>query len=85
MLADASMESIVATMFSPFNFDDIVGFHNVFPTIDVWGDYLPWLRESREDNPSDHLIKFHECMDQLDIHLEDVRMNMFMYSLESNA
>jgi hypothetical protein len=85
MSADACMEAIVATRFAPFNFVDIVGFPNVVPTIDIWGDYLPRFRESREDNPSDHLIKFHECMDQLDLHHEDVRMKMFMYSLEGDA
>ena len=57
-----SMEAIVARRFAPFNFSDIPGFPNPVPTMDVWGDCLPWFRESKEDNPSDHLIRFHQCM-----------------------
>jgi hypothetical protein len=53
--------------------------------MDIWGDFLPRFKESKEDNPSDHLVKFHEYIDQLDLHHEDVRMKMFMYSLEGDA
>ena len=53
------MEAILARKFAPFNFSDIPGFPNPVPTMDVWGDCLPRFRESKEDNPSDHLIKFH--------------------------
>ena len=52
--------------------------------MDVWGDLLPWFKESKEDNPSDHLIRFHQCMAQLNIHHEDVLINMFVYSLEGD-
>ena len=79
------MKAIVAARFSPFNFVDIVGFPNIVPTIDIWGYFPPWFREIKEDNPSDHLVKFHEYIDQLDLHHEDVRMKMFMYSLEGDA
>ena len=53
--------------------------------MDFWGDCLPWFRESKEDNPLDHLIRFHQCMVQLNIQHEDVLMKMFMYSLEQDA
>jgi len=80
-----SMEAIVARRFAPLNFSDIPGFPNSVPTMDVWGDCLPRFRENKEDNPSDHLIKFHQCMVQLNIQHEDVLMKMFMYSLEKDA
>ena len=79
------MVAILAARFAPFNFTDIAGFPNTVPAINVWGDCLPRFRESKEDNPSDHLVKFHECMDRLDLYHEDVRMKMFMYSLEGDA
>ena len=79
------MEAILARRFVPFNFYDIPGFPNPVPTMDVWADCLPWFRESKEDNPSDHLIKFHQCMVQLNIQDEDVLMKMFMYSLEKDS
>jgi len=68
------MEAIVARRFASFNFSDILGFPNPVPIMDVWGDCLPWFRESKEDNPLDHLIKFHQCMVQLNIQHEDVHV-----------
>ena len=79
------MEAIVARRFGPLNFSDIPGFPNPVPIMDVWGDCLPRFRESKEDNPSDHLIEFHQCMVRLNIQHEDVLMKMFMYSLEQDA
>ena len=73
------MEAILARRFAPSNFSDIPGFANSVPTMDVWGDCLPRFRESKEDNPADHLITFHQCMVQLNIQHEDVLMNIFMY------
>ena len=68
------MESILARRFAPFNFFDVLGFPNPVPTMDVWGDYLPRFRERKEDNPSDHLIRFHQYMVQLNIQHEDVHV-----------
>jgi hypothetical protein len=50
-----------------------------------WGYFLPIFRERKEDNPLEHLIKFHECMDLLDLQHEDVHMKMFMHSLDGDA
>lgn len=82
---DACVASILVARYAPFSFVDIVGFPNTVPTINVWGDFFPQFRESKEDNPLDHLVKFYECMDWLDLYHEDVPMNMFMYSLEGDA
>jgi len=85
MASNDRMKSIMFTRFSPLNFIDIDGFPNVVPNMDIWGDCLPCFKEIKEDNPSDHLVKFHECIDQLNLHREDVRMNIFMYTLEGDA
>ena len=49
------------------------------------GDILPKFREDEEDNTEQHLVKFHEYMNQLDLHHEDGCMKMFMYSFEGDA
>jgi hypothetical protein len=85
MASNDRMKAIVAARFAPLNFVDIDSFPNVVPAMDIWGDYLPRFRERKEDNPSDHLIRFHQCMAQLNIHQEDVLMKMFVYSLEGDA
>ena len=79
------MEAILARRFAPFNFFDVPGFPNPVPIMDVWGDCLPWFRKIKEDNPSDHLIRFHQYMVHLNIQHEYVLMNMFMYSLDQDA
>ena len=61
------MEAIMAQRFAPFNFSNVPGFPNPVPTMDVWGDSLIRFRESNEDNPLDHLIRFHQYMVQLNI------------------
>ena len=68
------MEAILAQRFAPFNFSDIPSFPNPVPTMDVWGDFLSRFRESKEENPSNHLIRFHHCMVQLNIQHEDVHV-----------
>ena len=79
------MVAIVAARFSTLKFSAIAEFPNDVPTMDEWGDFLPHFREKEEDNSTHHVIKFHQCMDQLSIHHEDVLMKMFMYSLDGCA
>ena len=78
-------ETMLAQRFAPFNFSNVPGFPNTVPFIDECEDFLPWFREKEEDNPAHHVIKFHQYMDQLSIHHEDVLMKMFMYSLDGCA
>jgi hypothetical protein len=85
MSSDDHIKDILAARFSPFNFVDIPYFPDVVPTIDEWGDCLPRFKENKDNHHAQYLIKFHECMDQLHIHHEDVLMKMFMYSLEGDA
>jgi hypothetical protein len=77
--------ALLARRFAPLDFLTIPGFPHPIPSIDIWGDHLPIFAEKKEDNPLDHLIRFHQCMVQLNIHDEDVLMKMFMYSLEGDA
>ena len=85
MASDDRMEAIVAARFSPYKFAYTPGFPNTVLFIDVCGDDLLWFREKDEDNPAHYVIKFHQYMDQLSIHHEDILMKMFMYSLEGYA
>ena len=80
-----TMEAILARRFAPFNFAAVPGFPHPVLTMPEWEDFLLIFRERKEDNPADHLIKFHECMNLLDLQHEDVRMKMFMYSLDGDA
>ena len=85
MPSQDQMKAIVARRFAPLDFSTIPSFPHPVPTMIEWVDFLPIFRERREDNPIDHLIKFHECMNLLDLQHEDVRMKMFMYSLDGDA
>jgi hypothetical protein len=78
-------EAILARTFAPLNFLVVPSFENLMPLPLLWMDYLPVFKEEKEDNPSQHLVTFHQCMDQLGILHEDVLMKMFMYSLKGDA
>ena len=75
----------MAARFSLFNFLVTPDFPNNVPTMDEWGDFLPIFRGDDHDHLAQHLIEFHQYMNQLGIHHEDVLLKMFMYSLEENA
>jgi hypothetical protein len=77
--------ALLARRFAPLDFSSVPGFPHPVPNISEWGDFLPIFKESKEDNPAEHLLKFHECMDLLDLPHEDVRMKMFMFSLYGDA
>ena len=77
--------SLLAQRFAPLDFSSISGFPHPVPHMSEWGDFLPVFKEEKEDNPAEHLKKFHECMDLLDLQHEDVHMKMFMHSLEGDA
>jgi hypothetical protein len=40
----------------------LLGFPNVVPTTDEWGDCLPRFIGDDHDNPTQHLINFHQYM-----------------------
>jgi hypothetical protein len=63
--------ALLARRFAPLNFSSVPGFPHPVPNMSEWGDFLPIFKESKEDNPAEHLIKFHECMDLLDLQHEE--------------
>jgi len=54
-------------MFAPLDFTNFSDFPNVVLDIKEWGDILPNFRVDKDDNPAQHLLEFHQCMDQLGI------------------
>ena len=77
--------ALLARRFAPLDFSSIPGFAHPVPDMSQWGYFLPIFKEEEQDNPAEHLLRFHECMDILDQQHEDVRMNIFMYSLYGDA
>ena len=78
-------ETMLAQRFAPFNFSNVPGFPNTVPTMDEWGYFLPRFLEGEDENPAYQVLKFHQYMDHLNIHHEDVLTKMFMYSLDGSA
>jgi hypothetical protein len=52
--------ALLAWRFAPLDFSTVPGFPHPIPSIDIWGDHLPRFVEKKGDNPSDHLIRFHQ-------------------------
>jgi hypothetical protein len=80
-----AMKAILARRFAPLNFSAIEDYPHPVPLIDEWKDLLPRFYEGKDDNPIEHVHEFHNLMQQLDIHHEDILMKMFMYSLDGDA
>jgi hypothetical protein len=72
------MENILAWRFQPLNFSVVPIFPNLVHPPFEWMDYLPVFKEEKEYNIAQHLVTFHQCMDQLGILHEDVLIKMFM-------
>ena len=77
--------TLLARRFAPLDFSSVPGFPHLVPDMSEWGDFLHVFKEEEEDNPAEHLLKFHECINILDQRHEDVFINMFMYSLYGDA
>ena len=69
--------------FDPFDFTGIIGYPHDMLAYYVWDEYLP--KFSRYEDPAQHLQEFHECMEQQGIINEDVKMKLFMFSLDQEA
>jgi hypothetical protein len=80
-----SFAARIAARFAPPDFANVYGFPNTVLDIKVWEDVLPKFGEYADDNPAQHLFEFHNLMDELNIHHEDVLMKLFMFSLEIYA
>jgi len=79
------MEAILAQRFAPFNFLVIPSFPNHVPSILESADFLPLFHRDEGDNPAQHLIDFHQCIDRLNVYHEDALMKVFLYSLHGDA
>ena len=66
--------TLLAWRFAPLDFSSVPGFPHLVPDMSEWGDFLPVFKEEKEYNPTEHLLKFHECMDLLDQWHEDVHV-----------
>jgi hypothetical protein len=66
-------------------FQVILGFPNPAPSFSECANFLPIFSGKEEDNLAQHLVKFHQCIDQLDVYHEDSLMKMFIYSLDGDA
>ena len=66
--------TLLAWRFAPFDFSFVPGFPHLVPDISVWGYFLLVFKEKEEDNPAEHLLKFHKCMDILGQQHEDVHV-----------
>ena len=58
--------ALLAQRFAPLDFSSIPFFPHPVPNMPEWGDFLLVFKEEEEENPTEHLLKFHECMDILD-------------------
>ena len=58
--------TLLAWRFAPLDFSFIPSFPHLVPDMSEWRYFLPVFKEEKEDNPVEHLLKFHECMDILD-------------------
>ena len=66
--------ALLARRFALLDFSFVSGFPHPVPDMSEWGDFLPIFKEEQEDNPAEHLLKFHECMDLLYQQHEDVHV-----------
>ena len=57
--------ALLAWRFAPLDFSLVPGFPHPVPDMFERGDFLLVFKEEKEDNPIEHLLKFHKCMDLL--------------------
>ena len=65
--------TLLAQRFAPLDFSLVPSFPHPVPDMSESGDFLPIFKE-QEDNPAEHLLKVHECMDLLYQQHEDVHV-----------
>jgi hypothetical protein len=79
------MEKIMAQRFSFRDFSQIVGFPNALPDRDQWEDFLSEFHATSWEEPTEHLLYFHEAIHRHNITHEDVQIKLFRYSLKGVA
>ena len=58
--------ALLAWRFAPLEFYLVHGFPHPIPAMSEWGYFLPVFKEEEENNPTEHLLNFHKCVDLLD-------------------
>ena len=79
------MNRILIKRYAFCNFSSIAGFPNQVPTRDEWEKSLPRFCGEEWEVPAEHLLDFHEFIDQLEIIHEDVKIKLFKCSLKGIA
>jgi hypothetical protein len=79
------VDKILARRYAFCDFSKIVDFPNPEPSRDEWESSLPKFRGEEWEEPPEHLLYFHDFIHQLHIMHEDVKINLFRYSLERIA
>jgi hypothetical protein len=79
------MEAILGQRFSFCDFSDVVGFPNPMLSRDEWEGILPTFKGEDWEVPAEHLLDFHEFIHERQIVHEDVKINLFRYSLKGAA
>jgi hypothetical protein len=70
-----AMEDIMSKRFAPLNFSAMVGYPHPVPQIDEWQDLLPRFYEDENDSPLEHVLGFHDLMQQLDIQHKEIHIS----------
>ena len=79
------MNQILAKRYAFYDFSNIIGFPNPFPSRDEWEHSILRFRGEEWEVPTEHLLDFHDFIYRLEIVHEDVQINLFRYSLEGIA
>jgi len=74
--------AFLANEFSALGFSSVVSYPLHVPSFLEWYPYMPKFSGNTNRRLDQHLKDFHECMEQLGVVFEDVKMKLFMYSLE---
>jgi len=80
-----ALHAFLAKKFAPLDFSFVAGYLHHVPSVHEWYTYLPRFSGNTDRRSDQHLKDFHECMEQQGIVFEDVKMKLFMYSLDEDA
>lgn len=71
--------------FDPFDFTGITSYRHDMPTFYIRDEYLPKFSRKEYEDTAQHLQEIHDCMEWQGIIHEDVKMKLFMFSLDLEA
>lgn len=71
--------------FDQFDFPRITSYPHDMPAFSAWNEYLPKFSRKEYEDLAQHLQENHECMEQQGIIHEDLKMKLFLFSLDLEA